>query len=227
MVRALVTGTKTQTRSALRDQNPIDLGASMYGAHLSRRPVFDKVANAVIGHRMATVLCPYGIPGDRLWVREAFVQGWPHGNDGCPQQFDADGNELPKTTWYRATKPDLEWCTDGENLERTPWRPSIHMPRSLSRILLEVTDVRVERLQDISEADALAEGIEYLPRMEGFGLPDGSHFHCTDPRISYWSLWDAINGQGSVERNPLVWVVSCRRIDAVADQACPTSVSES
>ena len=89
-------------------------------------------------------------------------------------------------------------------------RPSIHMPRWASRITLEITGVRVERLQDISCHDALAEGI---PRTrDGFGMPDGSHFHCDDPRQSYYSLWEAINGPGSVAANPWVWVVEFQRV---------------
>lgn len=87
------------------------------------------------------------------------------------------------------------------------------MPRWASRITLEVTGVRVERLHDISEADALAEGIVQL-RDGGFGLPAGEHYHAADPRISYWSLWEHINGTGSVEANPWVWVVEFRRLEA-------------
>jgi len=90
------------------------------------------------------------------------------------------------------------------------WRPSIHMPRWASRITLKITDVRVERLQDISEPDALAEGI--VATYGGYGLPEGEHFHAVDPRQSYWSLWEAINGPGSVEANPWVWAVAFRRV---------------
>ena len=89
-------------------------------------------------------------------------------------------------------------------------RPGIFMPRWASRITLEVTGVRVELLQDISEADALAEGIVQL-RDGGFGLPDGSHYHAADPRQSYLGLWEAINGEGSVTANPWVWVVEFKR----------------
>ena len=81
------------------------------------------------------------------------------------------------------------------------------MPRWASRITLEITAVRVERLQDISREDAMAEGIVIQPD-GGYGLADTTHYHATDPRHSYWSLWEAINGPGSVEANPWVWAVT-------------------
>jgi len=125
--------------------------------------------------------CPYGEAGDRLWVRETWA---------------------PVTVGY-AYAADPFWNASPAGR----WRPSIHMPRGASRITLEIAAVRVERLQDISESDARAEGIVAL-HGGGFGLPDGSHFHAVDPRISYWSLWDAINGAGAVEANPWAWCVS-------------------
>ena len=132
---------------------------------------------------------PYGKEGDRLWVREAWAR-----------TIVGTGTEM---VVYR----------EGDN--RTdyggPWKPGIHMFRRDSRITLEITGVRVERLQEVSEVDAMAEGI-VSQRGGGFGLPAGEHFHALDPRISYWSLWDAINGQGSVEANPWVWVVEFRRL---------------
>ena len=85
------------------------------------------------------------------------------------------------------------------------------MPRWASRILLEVTGVRVERLQAISDADALAEGIVYSERFNGYCIGEAEHFHSHDPRQSYFSLWEAINGPGSVEADPWVWCVSFRR----------------
>jgi len=80
-----------------------------------------------------------------------------------------------------------------------------------ARITLEITSVRVERLQDISEADAMAEGIVQQPD-GGYGLADTTHYHSTDPRQSYFSLWEAINGDGSVEANPWVWAIEFRRL---------------
>ena len=141
--------------------------------------------------------CPYGQPGDRLWVRESFAHVYRDNRE--PE------HRSPEDVAYMAGGMQPDHDVYGS------WKPSIHMPRWASRILLEVTDVRVERLKDISEADAVAEGI--VPqRGGGFGLPDTTHYHSADPRMSYWALWEAINGSGSVESNPWVWAVSFRRI---------------
>lgn len=153
-------------------------------------------AGVRVGYVPSETVSPYGRPGDRLWVRETFAK--------------IPGQTLPWIeTDYKATYQHGDRLGDTLGIKKR-WTPSIHMPRAASRIDLKVTDVRVERLQDISEADALAEGI--VPRLDGFGLPDGSHFHATDPRQSYFSLWEAINGPGSVEANPWVWAVSFERI---------------
>lgn len=129
-------------------------------------------------------------PGDRLWVRETWMD--------CRNIDGAISDSM-----YRATF--------GNTPEGGQWRPSIHMPRWASRILLEIVSVRVERLQDITEADALSEGI--VPFAEGFALPDGAHYHGVDPRVCFFSLWEAINGAGSVASNPWVWVVEFRRVE--------------
>jgi len=199
MVRALLDGSKTQTRRMLRDQDPIDLGASMHGVHLSRRPVHDR--GNLVGHRLAPVHCPYGAPGDRLWVRET----WARDDEDGQLVYRADvGQGGDADDWERNRR---------DGVPRFRWTPAIHMFRRYSRIALEVTRVRVERLQDISEADAIAEGLTPQINDTGaWGLADGSHYHGSDPRVSYWSLWDAINGAGSVEANPLAWVVHFRRI---------------
>lgn len=190
MVRAILAGTKTQTRRALAPDLFISSGGAVVRM-VSAGPATTGIQDA---H------CPYWRqPGDALWVRET----WGH--------FECEPKPGDRI-YYRA---------DGECLELQPWRPSIHMPRWASRITLEVTSVRVEQLQDISEADALAEGI--VETRGGFGLPDGSHYHAADPRISYWSLWDAINGAGSSERNPLVWAVAFRLRQNVEGEAPTTA----
>ena len=185
MVRALLDGTKTQTRRAIKTM-PENHAAITSFCH------FGGQSWRLRGDRgtWMDVRCPYGQPGDRLWVREAWAETRPA---GIP---------WPATmTVYR----------EGDN--RTdyggPWKPSIHMKRSASRVTLEITEVRVERLQDISGADALAEGIVRQPD-GGYGLADSTHYHYTDPRQSYFSLWEAINGDGSVEANPWIWAVSFR-----------------
>lgn len=174
MVRAILAGTKTQTRRVVKNSPGLHAG----------RVAWD------VGR------CPYGQPGDRLWVRESMLfdpdQGW---------RYSADGADVIDENYGKINQR----C------------PSIHMPRCCCRILLEITGVRVEWLQAISEADALAEGI--VPVADGFGLPDGEHFHAADPRQSYLGLWEAINGPGSVEANPLVWVLSFRQIEAATSAA--------
>lgn len=175
MVRAILDGRKTQTRRALRDQNPVDLGAAMHGAHLRRQPMFDKVAQRVVGTSLVDVGCPFGHPGDRLWVRETWGV-WDQGFDTA---------EESGFIVYRA---------DTERPEPKRWRPSIHMPRSACRLVLKVTDVRVERLHAITAADCWAEGIPHSPAV--------------DPRHEFEELWTSTGGDWVA--NPWVWVVGFR-----------------
>ena len=202
MVRALLAGTKTQTRRALKAQPPAGTFQVSTWHHPDPRPHF--FAWQELPHETAMIAddwahpCPYGAPGDRLWVREAFMH---EPADYC-WEASVSIPCRPAVTVYRADHDEKESRGAG-------WKPSIHMPRAMSRIDLEVIGTRVERLQSISEADAMAEGI--VETFGGYGLPDGSHYHAADPRISYWSLWDAINGACSVEANPWVWVVEFRR----------------
>jgi hypothetical protein len=192
MVRALLDGTKTQTRRAVANVDPDGTvwksRSRMYGVrpHTSAPPDILE-------------WCPYGQPGDQLWVREAFMH---EPADYC-WEASVSVPCRPAVTTYRADFPNSQ---PGEG-----WKPSIHMPRALSRITLGITSVRVERLQDISEADALAEGI-VRQADGGYGLADTTHYHFTDPRQSYLSLWESINGAGSVEENPWVWAVELRRL---------------
>lgn len=181
MVRAILDGRKTQTRRMVKFAFP---------------PPNMPHPDMYLG-----VGCPLGQAGDRLWVRETFVQGW----DIEPvtdrlMQFDDDGNELPKKTWYRATDSDIYWSDNDGWETNTPWKPSIHMPRSASRITLEITDVRIERLQSISEADAKAEGVEPAECCL-------AHYH------GFSKLWQNVYGSESWEANPWVWVIEFRRIE--------------
>ena len=171
MVRAILAGTKTQTRRVLRDGtwwNPKHGVIRMAPAGL-----------ACTG--FAPVACPYGQPGDRLWVREAWA---------VPHRYDHLGPSNIPVVGVRAHYAATE---DRGGLR---WRPSIHMCRWASRIALEIVSVRVERLQDISVEDCRAEG--------------GAYTSPLDVRAWYRALWESINGPGSWEANPWVWVVEFR-----------------
>lgn len=134
--------------------------------------------------------CPYGQPGSQLWVRETWAQ-------------KIDGEYIYKADYQDGFKAD--YTATGR------WKPSIYMPRAASRILLEITDVRCERLLSITEEDAIAEGVKKWP--DGNYNAYGTHFgKYSEARNSYLSLWDYINGEGSHKQNPYVWVIEFKRI---------------
>jgi hypothetical protein len=207
MVRALLAGTKSQTRRIVKPQPSEDFGALECGYY--HPTVIDKRGEEQPGPETFGAWtrdgeygwrCPHGQPGTKLWVREAH---WWFEDERDP----VTGYFPPKLT-----VDDVVFRADGDD-GRKVWRPSIHMPRWASRITLEVTGVRVERLQDISEADAVAEGLQRTPDGFAWHVEDEMH-RASDPRESYWSLWQAINGAGSVEANPWVWCVEFRVIHA-------------
>lgn len=159
------------------------------------------------------VRCPYGQVGDILWVRETWCKA-------C--LWDGDG-EMPECRyWYKA---DDDWKQhdwhDDKNDEVTSapkWKPSIHMPKEAARLFLQITDIRVERLQDISDVDAMLEGIESMTVAEDGELvvkfkdylsKSGWYY---DSRESFKTLWMLINGFDNWNANPWVWVVSFERI---------------
>jgi hypothetical protein len=139
----------------------------------------------------------HGQPGDRLWVRET----WAAGADDGPVELTCKPSEmdpLKTSIYFRACKfPQSAFC----------WRPSIFMPRWASRITLEITGVRVERLQDISGNDVLAEGVDNGKSNTAMGKSWESM-----QRMAYADLWERINGPGSWSLNPWVWVIEFRRI---------------
>ncbi|MDO9471935.1 MAG: hypothetical protein Q7J28_02685 [Caulobacter sp.] len=185
MVRALLAGTKTQTRRVVKPQ-PDSVKALGRDDALVPYRVAAPPADMPSARMEVPILCPYGQPGDLLYVRETWA---------------ADGQGGVR---YYATD-------DVHDLRRK--RVSIHMPRWASRLTLEITDVRVERLQDISEADALAEGIQRWPdgRFAGDDHdPDPNRLAATSAVGAYSLLWTHINGPGSWDANPFVWAVSFR-----------------
>lgn len=187
MVRAILAGTKTQTRR---------IAKGVATVHAITGEPLAKLDSA--GPRVA---CPYGQPGDRLWVREAHAivprTAYAH-SEGVQQTLRPDDPYEHDAAIYREG-----WTRSNSGFK---WRPSIHMPRWASRITLEITSVRVERLQDIGEADCVAEGCP-----GGAGAILGYAYAATPLEHYHW-LWNDINGAGAWELNPWVWVVEFRRI---------------
>lgn len=185
LVRQTLACVKRQTRRLLKDAGLYAIDASIHGAETATR----ELAN------LATQ-CPYGVPGDRLWVRETWNRFEPWA--GYYYAADYEG-------WGIGGDDDPDHIPDHE----VRWKPSIHMPRAACRLVLEITDVRIERLQDISEADILAEGITVDRVAQWCNTP-----WSTMPTLHHaWRvLWESINGAGSWDANPWVWVISFRRV---------------
>jgi hypothetical protein len=181
MVRALLNGSKTQTRRVAK--HPLAMAAKRilsYHGQTEFDCIFEDESGGIIH-------CPYGKPNDRLWVREAW------------RVIDVADCLAPREItsayriWYEADAPHQPGFGK--------YRPPMFMPRWASRISLEITGVRVERLQDITVSDAMAEGY------------DGSIKSPVDPSIEWYSgLWESINGPGSWSANPWVWVIDFKKI---------------
>lgn len=207
LVRGILEDLKTQTRriaklphmNPLGEWEPTTVGGPGGGRTRDGKEVPLQVA---LGHtRTGDVICAPIQPGDRIYVRETFVQGYEEDPlTGRLKQWDEEGNDIPMTTWYRATNGGITWSDDGESEANVPWKPAIHMPKSLARIWLEVTGVRVERLQSISRGDAMAEGCPF-PNMA-----DGA-----DPRKWFAEVWESTGGDWAA--NPWVWVIDFKRIE--------------
>lgn len=188
MVRAILEGRKTQTRRVVKHKQPLFEAPHSFKAYQTTEGVFGFESYD------ETVRCPYGQPGDRLWVRET----WAYSHQ-CEHYNHL--HERNDSFIYRATN---EACGPKK------WRPPIHMPRWASRITLEVTGVRVERVLDISEEDARDEG---PPDIFNDTWPTIAEYHPID---AFRTLWNSINGNKpgrSWDDNPWVWVIEFKRID--------------
>ncbi|WP_234262284.1 ASCH domain-containing protein [Klebsiella aerogenes] len=193
MVRAILDGRKTQTRRIMKVQpepsksRPGDFWFSSKKLESMVHISDFAPGNSPIADYHLFIqehCCPFGAVGDRIWVRETWAR----------YNIDQNSHDLA----YRATTP-ADWPEEGR------WRPSIHMPRWASRILLEITDVRLERLQDISEADAEAEGITAATSII---TPPHAVY-----RVGYRHLWESLYGEDSWQANPWVWVIKFKRIE--------------
>ncbi|MEX9442050.1 hypothetical protein, partial [Klebsiella pneumoniae] len=153
--------------------------------------------------------CPYGIPGDRIWVREAF-RVHSRATDVATLVYKAS----ERNSWTEQThRVPVAVCNKPATPEK--WTPSLHMPRWASRILLEITDVRVERLNAISQEDAQAEGMELTGWRPTYSDPDSGGKVMT-PYDNFAELWSSIYGDESWKANPWVWVISFKRVEGGA-----------
>lgn len=223
MVRAILDGRKTQTRRIMKvqpseDFTPMNMALETdYKARWYTPGIVDKdgylqpASKEVFGvsNENEGYSCPFGAVGDRIWVRETW-------------------NKYGGLLTYRA---DHDWIDDmrKETVCTAKWVPSIHMPRWASRILLEITDVRVERLNAISPEDAESEGLERT-NFTGFGDEPGLPSYPEpdvyfDPLKKQWKeyppeafagLWESIYGKGSWKANPWVWVIEFKRVEGGA-----------
>lgn len=195
MVRALLDGSKTQTRRIVKPQPFRE----------------DYMAEEGVRRQFAT-LAPYGQAGDRIWVRETFQGPLFDGERMDEFRRDSTKFETPKFCVYAADGGGAPEFQDADENLVCRWRPSIHMPRWASRIQLEIVSVRVERLNDCREADALAEGVKAEP-CDHVRL-SCEEIGCCGPtaRGMYAALWDQINGAGAWAANPWVWVIEFKRV---------------
>lgn len=207
MVLAILEGRKTQTRRAIKRLPWYDPAQNRW---IYRGLQFNTEREAFSALKF---LNPYGQPGGRLWVRETWCPIYaqdPAYNNGEPIEID-----------YKAghSKDSMQWRLM-DDIGTRRWKPSIHMPRRASRILLEITGVRVERLNEISSADAMSEGCEKdiadgesLYWFDGLGIDkeSGRRFAYDEQEAFSW-LWESINGPGSWAANPWVWVIDFQRV---------------
>ncbi|EAB8047266.1 hypothetical protein YU95_002420 [Salmonella enterica subsp. enterica] len=205
MVRAILEGRKTQTRRPIKWKQTrfTEIGEREDGSNWPWSEDTEKVCD--YWHP-----CPFGAVGDRIWVRETF--GWQIRRDpvGGTGEFRV----------YRATTPDaVRYQTASGEAAPMKWVPSIHMPRRASRITLEITDVRVERLHSISERDALREGLFQLPASGRYCLQPGMQYFgmaSHSAKEVYSWLWASIYGEESWNANPWVWVIEYKRVEGGA-----------
>jgi len=224
MVRAILDDCKTQTRRVIKPQPADDL--KWMGWIIETGSKSDKsigcaqwVDEFPLSTKHHTVRCPYGHTGDRLWVRETHVFEWyedePRSKDGRPIFYQAgDGTEYDEPRWlyphYKATDPIPELCyEDGDGYSdgdpQCKWLPSIHMPRWASRITLEIVNIRVGLLQEITDDDAIQEGVDRT----NTSIPGYA-------RTRFMDLWNSIyfsRPENKWKVNPWVWVIEFKRVE--------------
>lgn len=218
MVRAVLGDLKTQTRRLggleTINENPNEWEFHRvqdgYQDDRLRYVFYPKGDGEPIG-----LVCPKGQPGDRLWLKETYRFASDL-DSKSPSAVAAAALEAGYHKPWAPTKYEADGATDNTDTLGSfggAWgktRVSIHMPRWASRITLEITGIRVERLQEISEEDAKAEGVIIKPDAEIAARVAGD----TPARMEYWALWESINGAGSWDANPYVWAISFKRVES-------------
>lgn len=218
MVRGVLSGQKTTMRRVIKNQPDVPVTDAIPRRNYPHGPAtVDWYWRPKHGHYQSMpsagwdFKCPYGQSGDRLWVREAFGLQVRHYGGGTGEHIV-----------YRATKPDAIYCKSAEGQEYpVKWKPNTHMPRRSSRILLEITDVRVERLRDsadlalldelgdmLDDCDSVA-GKEFsrIEKLQSAGAP----LSMLPEMYGFKAYWEKVNGAGSFDDNPWVWVVEFKR----------------
>ena len=210
MVQAILEGRKTQTRRVIKPQPPLD----EWGISKWETSSFE-VGIPYLANSLRTYTCPYGQPGDKLWIRET----WAHDDPDCDNVYCENVDHI----WYKAS--EVKIVADSFS-GKAHWRSSIFMPRWASRITLEIVSVRVEKVRDISEADAIAEGMiyhdnglnQYNQQKSSWvwkheGIEDSSNNCLDSARFAFGNLWDSINAERgySWENKPWVWVIEFKK----------------
>ena len=224
MVQAILGGRKTLTRRIIKDS-------------LDDRGL--RYCNPKTGWEDwhgTPVKCPYGTVGDELWIRETWrivAWSWSEGyftiqyKDGTKRRIEDNIDDLHAEKWINQCTDDAiaagRTFNDATKMiidcepDDFRWRPSIFMPKEACRLFLRITDIRVERLQDISEKDAVSEGVYQFPSgIYKFYMKEKLNNirpGCANARASFYSLWQSINGPKSWNANPFVWVVSFTKIN--------------
>ncbi|MDF2419207.1 hypothetical protein GWP85_17080 [Acinetobacter beijerinckii] len=230
MVQAILKGSKTQTRRIVKPQPEVcddDRGGHWWPSNVVQSMVHvEKELQDYEGFWGGLIddCNPFGAKGDRLWVRETWhvepdVEGWSmNDNEPCTGWigYKAGGSKKVTAPNFDAVqrcfpKGEVDWDFVPNN-----WRPSIFMPRWACRLILEITNIRIERLNDISEVDAIAEGVEqvaYQHQKFWKGYKNKERAYRDTAKDGFTSLWKEINGVDSWATNPWVWVIEFKVIE--------------
>ena len=216
-IRRILAGEKTHTRRIVKPQPPDDVRSVMW----------DDMGGdwiGTVGSRNDPILwnekCPYGKPGDQLWVKEAFRLPERHDDQYTPKEYVSRSGYtqgIPGYARYEADEKRVFEVAGNPGAPSFKWgrlRPAIHMPRELCRLRLRVEDVRVERLHEISNEEAVAEGVRgfWCDEIQGYDIPDVAVVD-GPPRRAFAYVWEDIHGNDAWEKNPFVWVVEFSRIN--------------